>query len=104
MAALGEDVRPLSQVLADYSRYAASGEINSTVADQGVALAAVFAAFKGRDGVSFDELDGLTVTGPDWWFNLRASNTEPLLRLNAEAASPAEVAALADEVLALIRT
>jgi phosphomannomutase len=104
MAALGEDDRPLSQVLADYSRYAASGEINSTVADQGAALAAVFAAYKGRDGVSFDELDGLTVTGPGWWFNLRASNTEPLLRLNAEAATPAEVAALADEVLALIRT
>jgi phosphomannomutase len=104
MAALGEDDRPLSQVLADYSRYAASGEINSTVADQGAALAAVFAAYKGRDGVSFDEPDGLTVTGPGWWFNLRASNTEPLLRLNAEAATPAEVAALADEVLALIRT
>ena len=64
MAALGEDDRPLSQVLADYSRYAASGEINSTVADQGAALAAVFAAYKGRDGVSFDELDGLTVDRP----------------------------------------
>ena len=67
------------------------------------AIAAV-AGVGARDGVEFDELDGLTVTLPDGsWFNLRASNTEPLLRLNVEAADQAAVAALRDEVLAVIR-
>ncbi|GAA1008692.1 phosphomannomutase/phosphoglucomutase [Acrocarpospora pleiomorpha] len=99
LAALGEQDRPLSEVLAGYARYASSGEINSTVADQAAAIAQVRAAFQARDGVTFDELDGLTVTGPDWWFNLRASNTEPLLRLNAEGADAASMAAVRDEVL-----
>ncbi|GAA0395993.1 phosphomannomutase/phosphoglucomutase [Acrocarpospora corrugata] len=99
LAALGEQDRPLSEVLSGYARYAASGEINSTVADQAAAITQVRAAYASRDGVTFDELDGLTVTGPDWWFNLRASNTEPLLRLNAEGADAARMAAVRDEVL-----
>ncbi|MFI6178781.1 phosphomannomutase/phosphoglucomutase [Nonomuraea sp. NPDC051191] len=100
LAALGEQDRPLSQVVAAYSRYHASGELNSAVADQGEALALVRAAFAGRGEV--DELDGLTITGPDWWFNLRASNTEPLLRLNAEAADESKMKAIKDEVLAIV--
>jgi phosphomannomutase len=104
LAALGEQDRPLSELTDAYSRYAASGEINSTVSDQTERTAAVKVAFAGRDGVEFDEMDGLTVQLPDRsWFNLRPSNTEPLLRLNVEAADDAAVAALRDEVLAIVR-
>jgi len=101
LAALGEQARPLSRVVARYSRYHASGEINSTVADQDEALSRVRKAFGERGEI--DELDGLTVSGPDWWFNLRASNTEPLLRLNAEAADEATMTAVRDEVLDMLR-
>ncbi|GLW05356.1 phosphomannomutase/phosphoglucomutase [Microtetraspora sp. NBRC 13810] len=104
LAALGEQDRPLSEVLASYARYAASGEINSTVGDQAATLRRVREIFTGRDAVTFDELDGLTVGGPDWWFNLRPSNTEPLLRLNAEAADEHLMAAVRDEVLAVVRS
>ncbi|MGI5486096.1 phosphomannomutase/phosphoglucomutase [Microtetraspora malaysiensis] len=104
LAALGGQERPLSELLGRYSRYAASGEINSEVADQAAALEAVRRAFTGREGVTFDELDGLTVNGRDWWFNLRPSNTEPLLRLNAEAADEEKMAAVRDEVLAALRS
>jgi phosphomannomutase len=105
LAALGEQPRPLSELTAEYSRYAASGEINSTVDDQAASTAAVKAEYAARDGVRIDELDGLTVDLPDGsWFNLRASNTEPLLRLNVEAPDAAAVAALRDEVLAIVRT
>jgi phosphomannomutase len=104
LAALGEQDRPLSEAAVDYSRYAASGEINSTVDDQGARTAAVKATFAGREGVHIDELDGLTVELPDGsWFNLRPSNTEPLLRLNVEAPDDATVAALRDQVLAVVR-
>jgi len=103
LAALGEQERPLSALLADYSRYVASGEINTEVAEQGAATAAVRAAFAGRPGARVDELDGLTVDTPGWWFNLRPSNTEPLLRLNAEAADRATMEAVRDEVLGLVR-
>ncbi|XVS63673.1 phosphomannomutase/phosphoglucomutase [Actinosynnema sp. CA-299493] len=104
LAALGEQDGPLSALTSDYSRYAASGEINSTVDDQQGRLAAIKAEFGAREGVELDELDGLTVNLPDGaWFNLRASNTEPLLRLNVEAADAASVAALRDEVLAIVR-
>ncbi|MER5264666.1 phosphomannomutase/phosphoglucomutase [Actinosynnema sp. NPDC002837] len=104
LAALGEQDGPLSALTSDYARYAASGEINSTVDDQQGRLAAIKAEFGGREGVELDELDGLTVSLPDGsWFNLRASNTEPLLRLNVEAADAASVAALRDEVLAIVR-
>ncbi|MBQ1084108.1 phosphomannomutase/phosphoglucomutase [Nocardiopsis sp. B62] len=102
---LGADERPLSQITQEYSRYAASGEVNSRVADAAGRMAAVRAAFVGRDGVTVDELDGLSVTLPDGaWFNLRASNTEPLLRLNVEAPDDSAVTRLRDEVLALVRT
>ncbi|MET9068726.1 phosphomannomutase/phosphoglucomutase [Streptosporangium sandarakinum] len=104
LAALGEQDRPLSDLLAAYTRYAASGEINSTVADQAAAVERVRERFAARDGVTFDELDGLTVSGPGWWFNLRPSNTEPLLRLNAEAADEIQMAAIRDEVLAVVRS
>ncbi|NUT41965.1 MAG: phosphomannomutase/phosphoglucomutase [Thermoactinospora sp.] len=97
LAALGEQDRPLSEVVAIYSRYHASGEINSTVADVPAAMELVRQAFAGRGEV--DELDGLTVTGPGWWFNLRPSNTEPLLRLNAEADDEATMTTIRDEVL-----
>ncbi|MEV8437240.1 phosphomannomutase/phosphoglucomutase [Actinosynnema sp. NPDC051121] len=104
LAALGEQDGPLSALTSDYARYAASGEINSTVDDQQGRLAAIKAEFGAREGVELDELDGLTVNLPDGsWFNLRASNTEPLLRLNVEAADAASVAALRDEVLAIVR-
>ena len=103
LAALGEHDDTLSSLMADYARYPASGEINSVVADQQGAVAAVESAFSDRPGVTVDHLDGLTVEHADWWFNLRASNTEPLLRLNAEATDQATMERLRDEVLALIR-
>jgi phosphomannomutase len=103
LAALGHDSRPLSEILTDYSRYSASGEINSEVADQAATLRKIKDIYGERGGVTLDELDGLTVTGDTWWFNVRPSNTEPLLRLNAEAADEVEMAALRDEVLAVIR-
>jgi phosphomannomutase len=103
LAALGGQAAPLSQLLASYGRYAASGEINSEVSDQRAATEAVRQAFAGRPGVTMDELDGLTVTSGDWWFNVRPSNTEPLLRLNVEASDEATLAARRDEVLRIIR-
>ncbi|WP_411134849.1 phosphomannomutase/phosphoglucomutase [Streptomyces sp. C10] len=103
LAALGGQQGPLSQLVAQYDRYAASGEINSTVDDQTGRLAAIKAAYESRDGVTLDELDGLTVTADDWWFNVRASNTEPLLRLNVEARDTATADRVRDEALAIIR-
>jgi phosphomannomutase len=106
LAALGhpDQQRPLSALLAEFGRYAASGEVNSEVSDVAAATAAVREEFASRDGVRIDELDGLTVDLPDGsWFNLRPSNTEPLLRLNVEAADDASVARLRDEVLAIVR-
>ena len=103
LAALGTQDAPLSQLLSSYSRCLGSGEINSEVADQQAATEAVRQAFTGRPGVSTDELDGLTVTGEDWWFNVRPSNTEPLLRLNVEAADEPTLAARRDEVLHIVR-
>ncbi|MET9695300.1 phosphomannomutase/phosphoglucomutase, partial [Streptomyces sp. NPDC006514] len=103
LAALGGQGGPLSALVASYDRYAGSGEINSTVADQAARLAAVKETFAAREGVTLDELDGLTVTAQDWWFNVRASNTEPLLRLNVEARDEATLAKVRDEALTLIR-
>ncbi|MFJ5531455.1 phosphomannomutase/phosphoglucomutase [Streptomyces sp. NPDC093261] len=103
LAALGGQDGPLSQLVAEYDRYAGSGEINSTVDDQQGRLAAIRAAYEGREGVTLDELDGLTVSSADWWFNVRPSNTEPLLRLNAEAKDEATMAKIRDEALAIIR-
>ncbi|MFC3994891.1 phosphomannomutase/phosphoglucomutase [Nocardiopsis sediminis] len=104
LAVLGGDPRPLSEITAEYTRYAASGEINSEVADQAGRAAAVEAAYAPLDGVTVDHLDGLTVSFADGgWFNLRASNTEPLLRLNVEAPDTATMARLRDDVLAIVR-
>ncbi|MFH0522385.1 phosphomannomutase/phosphoglucomutase [Streptomyces sp. M41] len=103
LAALGGQEGPLSELVAQYDRYTGSGEINSTVADQADRLAAIKATYAGQDGVELDELDGLTVTAADWWFNVRPSNTEPLLRLNAEARDEATMAKVRDEVLGIIR-
>jgi len=103
LAALGEQPRPLSELVAEYSRYAASGEINSEVSDQAGRAAAVRAAYEGQPGVTIDDLDGMTVAGDGWWFNLRPSNTEPLLRLNVEARTPEEVATIRDAVLSIVR-
>ncbi|MFD0372984.1 phosphomannomutase/phosphoglucomutase [Streptomyces sp. NPDC127114] len=103
LAALGGQDGPLSGLVSAYDRYVSSGEINSTVADQAARLAAVKAAFADREGVTLDELDGLTITSADWWFNLRASNTEPLLRLNIEARDDDQMQTLRDEVLTLVR-
>lgn len=101
----GEFDGPMSQLSAQFTPYTASGEINSVVTDVPAAYTRIVEAFQGRG--EFDELDGLTVTGSAadgfWWFNVRPSNTEPLLRLNAEALTPATMAAIRDEVLALIR-
>ncbi|MGW5695062.1 phosphomannomutase/phosphoglucomutase [Streptomyces asiaticus] len=103
LAALGGQKGPLSDLVAQYDRYAASGEINSTVDDQAGRMEAVKAAYERREGAELDELDGLTVTTPDWWFNLRPSNTEPLLRLNVEARDEETAAEVRDEVLSIVR-
>ena len=106
LAALGGQDRALSELMAEYTTYAASGEINSTLdsaAAQVERMEAVEEAFAGR-ATSVDRLDGVTVElGDGAWFNLRASNTEPLLRLNAEAPTSEGVDAVVDEVLAIVR-
>lgn len=103
LAALAGQEGPLSGLVEQYDRYVGSGEINSTVTDQKARLAAVKAAYEGQDGVTLDELDGLTVTSADWWFNVRPSNTEPLLRLNAEARDAQTMEKVRDAALAIIR-
>jgi phosphomannomutase len=102
LAALGEQDRPLSQMMADYQRYVESGEINFTVADAPVCVDSVLKSFGSRIQ-SIDHLDGVTVDlGAGTWFNLRTSNTEPLLRLNVEARTSDDVAAIVDDVAAQI--
>jgi phosphomannomutase len=101
LAAVGHSDRPLSELVARFERYVASGEINSQVQDQQMIIDRVATAFAGRG--EQDRLDGLTVSGPDWWVNVRPSNTEPLLRLNVEAADQQTMEALRDETLGLIR-
>ena len=103
IAALGERDTSLSQLLAPFNRYISSGEINSTVKDAAAATKEIENIFGSQSGVELDRLDGLTVTGDTWWFNLRASNTEPLLRLNVEATTAKEMAAIRDAVLNTIR-
>lgn len=117
LAEFGSQAEPLSKFAAEFSPYEQSGEINSRVDDVAGALERLRDAFAGRGG--FDTLDGLTVSGGSldndalppapgevrkfWWFNVRASNTEPLLRLNVEAGTPELMAAIRDEALAIIR-
>ena len=103
LAALGATHEPLSVVMRDYDRYSASGELNSIVHDHAAVTARVRSHYADRPDVRIDDLDGLTVEGSSWWFNLRPSNTEPLLRLNVEAQDAAAMAALRDEVLAMVR-
>ena len=91
----------LSIVRKPFERYSSSGEINTHVADTAATIAHVAKEFAGFEQ---DDLDGLTVDCGPWWFNLRPSNTEPLLRLNAEARDPRAMTALRDEVLTMIRS
>jgi phosphomannomutase len=102
LAALGEQQRPLSELTADYQRYESSGEINFTVADAGQCVDAVLKSFGSRIQ-SIDHLDGVTVDlGDGSWFNLRSSNTEPLLRLNVEGRTAEDVDAVVTQVSAEI--
>jgi phosphomannomutase len=91
---------PLSELRKPYERYAQSGEINTRVEDPATVIERVAKAY---EGAQQDRLDGLTVDLGDWWFNLRPSNTEPLLRLNLEARTPEEVARHVAEVQAVMR-
>src|SRR5689334_4507948 len=104
LAALAENDRTLSELLADHERYVVSGEINSTVSDPAAVVAEIEATYGGRDGLTLDRLDGLTVSHDDWWFNVRPSNTEPLLRLNAEGRDSATMVEVRDAVLKMIRS
>ncbi|QAY75068.1 phosphomannomutase/phosphoglucomutase [Agromyces protaetiae] len=107
LAEFGSQDAPLSALAARFTPYALSGEINSTVEDIPAAYTRIVEAYTGT--AEFEEFDGLTVRGvtaadePFWWFNVRPSNTEPLLRLNVEGADEATMAGIRDDVLALIR-
>jgi phosphomannomutase len=100
LAALGEQHKPLSELTAEFSRYAASGEINSTVDDAAAKMTEIETLYADKQ---LDHLDGLTVDAGDWWFNVRASNTEPLLRLNVEARDTRTMERVRDDVLGIIR-
>ncbi|MCU1586467.1 MAG: phosphomannomutase/phosphoglucomutase [Microbacteriaceae bacterium] len=108
LAEFGSQSGPVSAISARYTPYSLSGEINSVVTDVPAAYDRIVQEYTGT--AEFDELDGLTVTGtvgqdePFWWFNVRPSNTEPLLRLNVEAGTPTAMARVRDAVLALIRS
>ena len=103
IAALGESDATMSELLAPYNRYVISGEVNSKVEDTQAATERVEKTYA-SDQVTIDHLDGLTVNGDSWWFNLRPSNTEPLLRLNVEASTQAQMETVRDAVLSLIRS
>ncbi|NBU57034.1 MAG: phosphomannomutase/phosphoglucomutase [Actinobacteria bacterium] len=104
IAALGESKKSLSSLLSTFNRYHSSGEINSTVADAQASMKIIEELYGTLKDVSVDHLDGLTINGDNWWFNLRASNTEPLLRLNVEASTPARMQKVRDDVLNTIRS
>jgi phosphomannomutase len=89
--------------LQQYQLYVESGEINSTVENAPAIVQSLKDKYSADGSVTIDEMDGLTVSGDTWWFNVRASNTEPLLRLNAEAKTAERVKELTDSVLAVIR-
>ena len=103
IAVLGASPMSMSKILAPFQRYVSSGEINSSVKDLMKATERVQRVFSERKGVVIDHLDGLSVNGASWWFNLRPSNTEPLLRLNVEAKTTQAMSKLRDEVLELIQ-
>jgi phosphomannomutase len=96
---VSEDGRPLSEIRSEVERYSASGEINFTVFDQEAVMSSIAQAFADAD---IDRLDGLTVDWGDRWFNVRPSNTEPLLRLNAEAPDAEGVASLVQQVSQIV--
>jgi len=104
IAALGETDLSLSELLKAFNRYHSSGEINSTVKDAASAMKKIEEIYGSGDGVEIDHLDGLTVSHANWWFNLRASNTEPLLRLNVEASAKTRMESMRDDVLNTIRS
>ncbi|HXH80432.1 phosphomannomutase/phosphoglucomutase [Nocardioides sp.] len=104
LAALAETDAPLSELLSAYERYVVSGEINSTSADQASIVDGLEEQYADAEGVTTDRLDGLTVSHDDWWFNVRPSNTEPLLRLNAEGRDRATMERVRDEILTIIRS
>jgi phosphomannomutase len=95
--------QPLSELRKPFDRYADSGEINTEVSDPHAVLARIAEAMATRYGVEPDRLDGLTFDLGDWWFNLRPSNTEPLLRLNLEAATPEECRSRVGEITSLLK-
>ncbi len=105
LSELGHTDQPLSELVREYSRYVESGEINSVVSDQAAVVEAIHDAFASRGEV--DRLDGMTVSGRDgddfWWFNVRASNTEPLLRVNVEAQNRTLMETIRDDILGIIR-
>jgi phosphomannomutase len=105
LAALGStpEGTTISSLLTEFERYVASGEINTPVEDQSALMELIEATFTGNNDVTTDHMDGLTVDGGQWWFNVRPSNTEPLLRLNVEAREADTMETLRDEVLALMR-
>ena len=102
LAALSESQGSLSELLHSYNRYSSSGEINSVVSDAQSVMDSIESHYIAMDGITADHLDGLTIESADWWFNVRASNTEPLLRLNVEANTEALMKKVSAQVLALI--
>jgi phosphomannomutase len=100
LAELSASELPLSQLLQPYNRYVVSGEINTRVSDVQASLSTIRESFK--QDYEIDELDGVTVTADEWWFNVRGSNTEPLLRLNVEANNEATMKKVRDKVLEII--
>jgi phosphomannomutase len=100
LAELMDSPKSLSEILESFDRYFSSGEINTQVKDASKSIKLVRKKYENENEI--DELDGLTVSSQKWWFNLRPSNTEPLLRLNVEADSPKLMAEIRDTVLSLI--
>ena len=100
IAELMDSPKSLSEILESFDRYFSSGEINTQVKDASKSIKLVRKKYEKKNEI--DELDGLTVSSQKWWFNLRPSNTEPLLRLNVEADSPKLMAEIRDTVLSLI--
>ena len=104
ISALSNSKKSLSNLLAPYSRYISSGEINSKVKDSKSIMELIERTYGEKAGNEVDHLDGLTITSDSWWFNVRASNTEPLLRLNVEAKSESQMAKVRNEVLRVINS
>ena len=103
IAALGSNKVSISKILKPYQRYVSSGEINSVVSDAPAEMKKIEEKYGSQSDVEIDRLDGLSVNGDTWWFNLRSSNTEPLLRLNVEAKTQARMEKVRDEVLKAIK-